>query len=216
MISHHHKTVFVHIPKCGGQSIETLFLDDLELDWDTRAPLLLRPNDTPRLGPPRLAHLLASEYLRFKYISDEQYKTYYKFAVVRDPYARVVSLYNYLIPQGDFDSFLFGWLSKQFELKDSYRSYPHEYKGLYHFVRPQAEFIHTETGALLVDEVFRLEDISKWIGELTKKCGLSSTLKHVNKSENRIGMKDLNDQHFKKITELYADDFRIFHYPVKD
>ena len=31
MISHEHKTVFIHIPKCGGQSVETCFLDDLGL-----------------------------------------------------------------------------------------------------------------------------------------------------------------------------------------
>ena len=96
MISHFHKTIFIHIPKCGGQSIETAFLNDLGLTWETRAPLLLRPNDNPRIGPPRLAHLRAKEYTKFHYISEELYETYYKFSIVRHPVERAISTFNYL------------------------------------------------------------------------------------------------------------------------
>ena len=95
LISHSHKTVFVHVPKCGGQSIETAFLADLGLDWETRAPLLLRLNDNLRLGPPRLAHLIARDYARYHYLSDELFRSYYSFAILRDPVARTVSLYNF-------------------------------------------------------------------------------------------------------------------------
>ena len=42
MLSHQHKTIFIHVPKTAGQSIETLFLDDLGLKWDQRGSLLLR------------------------------------------------------------------------------------------------------------------------------------------------------------------------------
>ena len=42
MISKAHKTIFVHIPKVAGQSIETMFLNDLNLKWDERSKLLLR------------------------------------------------------------------------------------------------------------------------------------------------------------------------------
>ena len=54
VISHEHRCVFVHIPKCAGQSIETVFLEDLGLDWSNRSILLLRPNECPDIGPPRL------------------------------------------------------------------------------------------------------------------------------------------------------------------
>jgi len=63
LISHHDKCLFVHVPKCAGQSVEMFFLDRIGLDWERRAPLLLRPNDVPALGPPRLAHLKAAEYV---------------------------------------------------------------------------------------------------------------------------------------------------------
>lgn len=106
MISHHHKSVFVHIPKCGGQSIETAFLHDIGLDWRRRAPLLLRFNDNPDLGPPRLAHLLARDYVTMGYLPKDMFDSYFKFAVVRNPYRRIVSTYQYLDTKRPFREFL--------------------------------------------------------------------------------------------------------------
>jgi hypothetical protein len=68
------KSIFVHIPKNAGQSIEHVL-----------APLLLTYNNNPELGPPRLAHLKAREYVSCKYLTREQFDDYFKFAFVRDP-----------------------------------------------------------------------------------------------------------------------------------
>jgi len=95
MVSHKHKCIFVHIPKVAGQSIELFFSNLLGLDWKTRAPLLLRPNDESEIGPPRLAHLKLQEYLSYHYISPNLFKEYYKFTFVRNPWSRTVSFYKY-------------------------------------------------------------------------------------------------------------------------
>ena len=95
MISHHHSVLFVHIPKCAGQSIEMLFLRDLNLTWENRAPLLLRKRKEGEYGPQRLSHLYAYEYVKYSYISQVDFDKFYKFCVIRDPIDRIISELNY-------------------------------------------------------------------------------------------------------------------------
>lgn len=178
MISHPHKTIFIHIPKCAGQSIENAFLNDLGLTWQTRAPLLLRFNDQPAIGPKRLAHLLARDYVRHHYVSQELYDSYYKFAVVRDPWARAVSFYKYMNVNMGFDKFVLDWLPKQFERNDGASSY--------WFVQPQANYV-TKDGKVIVDDIFKMEALSSDFPTIQQKAGLKSDLPHTNKSVEKKG-----------------------------
>jgi hypothetical protein len=206
----------VHIPKCGGQSIETAFLQDLGLDWMTRAPLLLRPNNTHLLGPPRLAHLLASEYVKFKYVTSEQFSKYYKFAVVRSPYSRVVSLYNYLKYPSGLHQFVEKWLREQFKLKAKYTEEQHGYEGEYHFVRPQVDFVCDASGKIIVDDIFRLEEIGDCYSQIQANSGLKSPLAHVNSSKKRRAkVDDLSESSIATILELYETDFATFGYDTE-
>ena len=174
MICHHCKCVFIHIPKNAGQSIEHVFLRLLDLTWETRAPLLLRYNDRPELGPPRLAHLRANEYVRYKYMTEEQFHTYFKFAFVRNPWDRMISIYKYLgLDKGlDFKTFLMKTLkNKIWDTK-------------YWFVGPQSELICDENGELMVDFIGRFESLQEDFNQVCSKIGLPRTeLPHVNKSE---------------------------------
>jgi hypothetical protein len=45
----------------AGRASSKPFLADLGLNWEMKAPLLLRPNDDPQIRPLRLAHLLARD-----------------------------------------------------------------------------------------------------------------------------------------------------------
>lgn len=214
MISHKHKTIFIHIPKCGGQSIETAYLDDLGLEWQTRAPLLLRPNNSYLFGPPRLAHLLASEYTKFKYVTHKQYIEYYTFAVVRCPFSRVVSLYNFTLKyKKNINSFIEEWLKTQFSFSKKYDFKNHKYEGQYYFVRPQADYVFDKNGNLLVKDIFYLEKINKDFLKIQEKSGLKSGLKHINAPKQiRATIKDLSLKNIDTLRELYKVDFERFGY----
>lgn len=181
MICHHYKCIFVHIPKNAGQSIEHVFLDLLDLNWDTRAPLLLRANDRPELGPPRLAHLKADEYVRHKYLTQEMFDDYFKFAFVRNPWSRLVSIYKFLGRDKniDFRTFLLG----------PFKNYFFEHQ--HWFVGPQSGFVYSKEGELLVDFLGRFEDLQNGFDHVCKQIGIPpGKLPHVNKSEDNESILD--------------------------
>lgn len=68
MISHDHKLIFIHIPKCAGRSIAETFKT--------------RPDHFT-------ANYYASEY-------EKRWADYDVFTIVRNPYDRLVSIYNYV------------------------------------------------------------------------------------------------------------------------
>jgi hypothetical protein len=173
MICHPCKCIFVHIPRTGGQSVESVFVDYVGLSWETRAPLLLRANDHPELGPPVLAHLTASEYLQYVHVSKQLFDDYFKFSFVRDPWDRVVSFYRYFgyHHRYDFNHFV----------KKILRGVLWQER--YYFVRPQFEFLYNIDGSCLVNFVGRFETIDHDFNFVRGELGLPQVvLPHKNKS----------------------------------
>jgi hypothetical protein len=158
VISDRYRCVFVHIPKAAGQSIEQVFLNLHGLDWQSRSALLLRANSDPELGPPRLAHLHAADYVRCGYLSQEQFSDYFSFTVVRNPWDRMVSLYHYL---GFHRRCSFSFFVQA--LFHQYLAGP-----LRWFVGPQFEFVCDEQKRLLVKRVLKFEQLEQ---EFSQVCG---------------------------------------------
>jgi hypothetical protein len=168
-----YRSLFVHIPKTAGQSVEQVFLRLLGLTWETRAALLLRGNDDPRLGPPRLAHLTAAEYVSCGYLAPAEFASYFKFSFVRNPWDRIVSEYKYRRHPVtiDFKTYLFkrlpapGW-------SETYR----------HIV-PQYDFLYDDSGRLLVDFVGRFERLQADFDTICSRIGIPPTpLPRANRS----------------------------------
>lgn len=75
MIDHDLKCIFIHVPRCAGTSVEQWLCGR---DWWEIEP--------------SSKHLIASQ-ARIRYA--DHWDTYFKFAIVRDPYTRVPSLLRY-------------------------------------------------------------------------------------------------------------------------
>lgn len=175
MLCHHYKCIFIHIPKNAGQSIEHVFLDLLDLTWKTRAPLLLRPKVPGELGPNRLAHLKAHEYLRYKYVSPEMFEEYFKFCFVRNPWSRVVSIYKYLGFNNtfEFNEFVATVLKERVLKQDKDQLFG-----------PQTEFILDNQENILVDFIGKFENLQNDFNYVCKQIGIpETTVPHVNTSK---------------------------------
>ena len=196
MLSHEYKCIFVHIPKVAGQSIEHVFLDLHGLTWESRAPLLLLPNDNPMLGPPRLAHLKASEYVSCGHVSREKFDSYFKFSFVRNPYSRIVSIYKYL---GYFEIMPF----KQF-LKTDFSDEDRWEPKL--FVESQWDYLFDENGKQLVDYIGRFEELQSGFNHVCEEIGLPETmLPFVNKTGSNLSSYGAFKKFVKHISPLHKN-----------
>lgn len=173
MISHDYKCIFVHIPKCGGMSIQDKFLVNR-----TKPELLLGKNKDLSIGPPRFNHLIASDYVTKNHISQEDYDSYFKFSFVRNPWDRVISLYKYLgyAEIVDFDTFVKKYFEKELWNNPKW----------FWFVRPQYDYIYNSKDELIIDFLGRMENLDADFKNISQEIGLKdSNLLHINKSSEK-------------------------------
>lgn len=206
MIDLVHRTVFVHVPKCGGQSVEAAFCAALGLDWDRHRHLLMlmkRPRGWHgRHG--RLAHLRALDYLEGEYLPVALWAEFYTFAMVRNPYARLASAWRYLRPSGDFADFVAG-LATDGLPRDG-------------FLDPAISYLTDEYGGLLVKDVWRLEEMPARWPDLAARAGIEGTpLPHRNKAPGRDARPlRWTQTAIAQARDLYAEDFSRLGYDPED
>ncbi|WP_268035274.1 sulfotransferase family 2 domain-containing protein [Algoriphagus sp. PAP.12] len=225
MISHKHKCIFIHVPKAAGTSIERVFLEDLDLDMDNRHALLLGASTNISLGPRRISHLLAREYVSGHFISQELFESYFKFAFVRNPISRIYSTYKFLNFDRyvDFDTFV----SKKIDRLSEDKMYGF-------FMKPAYDYLFDENGKCLVDYIGKFESISVDFTNIISNINFFSKnieLKHYNKLSNKgdsivkrtlVNMREklrvqndpkrLTSSSKDKIFQKYELDFTHFNY----
>ncbi|MDT0556638.1 sulfotransferase family 2 domain-containing protein [Patiriisocius hiemis] len=174
MISHKHKCIFVHVPKAAGISIEEIFLDDLNLNFQNRMALLLGKNTNKSLGPPFVSHLTSSEYITQHFITQKQFETYFTFGWVRNPYDRVYSFYKYLGYKSlmSFEKFVINYMPNL--IND---------KNIKYFLQPMWNYLSID-GKIAVKYVGKLENIESDILEVFKNSKIERrNIPHSNNSK---------------------------------
>jgi hypothetical protein len=203
MISEKFGVLFVHIPKTAGQSIEHVFLEKHGLTWETRATLLLRPNSDPARGPVSLAHLFAKEYVTRGHISAARFAQLFKFAVVRDPYARFLSEFRYRNAMKPTT------MQALFALRNGD---PHLDKTRH--LSPQTDFVTGGEG-VAVDRILRFESLRDDIAPVFRHIfGETIELPRVNRSFGPVlSREDLPVGLRRRLYRFYERDFDLFRYP---
>ena len=95
VINNKHKFIFVHVPKNAGTSITNLLASfstpiDIEIGG-TQMGELLQPEYIKRYGISKHSTSFALET-----VLGEVWNNYFKFAIVRNPFSRFISAYNFL------------------------------------------------------------------------------------------------------------------------
>ena len=210
MISIKHKIIFIHIPKCAGQSIENIFLRDLGLSWKERHPLLLRPRKANEKGPERLAHLYGEEYFKLGYIPKEKYDKFFKFSIIRNPVDRILSEINFQrIPKKNSKN-IYGlesveeYISKVIKLD--------KFSDLQRHISPQVKFLYdSETNKLLVDKVIPFDELNNEVPKiLQKKLKVFLEVPKINSSKNKLWVKEeLTSGDLSFLYDFYESDFKL-------
>lgn len=187
-------------------------MQDLDLTWDTRQDLFLKKNYNIFLGPSRLAHLFAKEYVGLEYITKEKFDEYYKFAVVRDPYTRIISELNY---QGIKRKKSF--FSRGFESIEQYiNGVPKSGRSdAYRHICPQADYLlNASRQEILVDEILKFENLADDFLRISEKVfGEKLPLPRRNSTTAKNWrVEDISETDRQFIAEFYKIDFTMFEY----
>ena len=196
MIHYDKNIIFIHIPKCGGTSVENALFKPHEKTAETLFTLEGHPLHN-KYETGGLQHLSAPKVKEL--VGNDIYDNFFKFAVVRHPVKRLISQYNYTY---QFPYFV-DMLNLQFK-NFTFREYLEAIKNKYHVHwRPQHEFIY-DNDRFLVDKIYKLENIKDL------EIDLDIKLPHHNKSTKAITSITERDESI--IKNIFEKDYELLDY----
>jgi hypothetical protein len=173
MVSDQYKAIFVEVPKTGSTSIRQI------------------------LGNPEKPHLDIKEIFSkmIKYDGEEmalnKFSSYFKFGFVRNPWDRVVSLYERKEGIQMKDKMVFSEFVHWIENSSDTCIHPSVHKN-------QLDWFTDSKGSVIVDFIGKFENLESDWKYVAQKIGAPVHLEHMNKNPNKN----------KPYQEYYTDDLR--------
>ncbi|WP_319548767.1 sulfotransferase family 2 domain-containing protein [Desulfogranum marinum] len=220
MISHKHKCIFIHIPKCAGTSIEKAFGHFEEYSGDNkqdhRSIRMLEPINSRCFASKENSkefikrfwrQIKPSPNPRSRYtVSREQYADYFKFTVVRNPWARAYSWYKNVMRD---DSHLKKMrISREISYYDFLERF--KYKKC---LRAQTFWIKNYNGDIPLDYIGRFENLAN---DFEKACNLMKIESLKLPHELKGGVDNYQEAYDSKtrdlISRIYREEIELFGY----
>jgi hypothetical protein len=193
-ISTKYRAIFVHVPKNAGTAV----LQALDMAMDE-------------------GHV---PWWKYEQIDPRKWRTYFKFAIARDPWERTVSNYVYARMERSY------WHSP--DGSTPYRIHP-DYETVRELSfaqcieqipklrhpgwRSQCSFICNAAGATMMDFLCRHERLDEDMAYVCRKLGIQRKLSKVNVSEKAGGWRSFyNAQTIEAVRRLYAADIELLGY----
>lgn len=221
MISHQHKCIFIHIPKCAGTSIEKVLghydLYDGRRKQDHRSLRMVeKPVQYLKLfNDDNLLDYLKTIKYKFKpqlnpynklNLKKEHYNSYFKFTFVRNPWDRAFSWYKNvmrdevhskdlgLVNNISFEDFLKGNIGVR-------------------ALRPQTYWIKDYNGNINMDFIGKFENLQNDFNVVAETLNLTQfQLPHELKSDNKSYKEFYSDKTKDIVWDFYKKEIKLFDY----
>jgi hypothetical protein len=207
LISKPHKFLFIHIYKNAGTSVRRAIYPYVATKWRWRVHnylskigiTALRPSGNPAGHE---GHATARQVAES--MGREKFRSYFSFAVVRNPWDWVVSLYTYMLKDSTH---------KQHELAEGFSGFDEYIRWrCREDYRYQNDWVCDEDGNLLVDFVARFEHLEEDFDEICRRIGVEAALPHSNPSSHAPYTEYYTPETIELVRETYRPDIEFFGY----
>jgi hypothetical protein len=206
-------TCFIWIPKTAGTSVFRWLHRQIGMRRYQRLDFI--KGAFPNIGPVTFGHMSYVGLVNEGLVKQKYNQNAFKFAFVRNPYDRAVSLFYYLIRVNVLDKCM---IFRDF-LQEVYRGV--EPIGLYNVkglsqCNPQVDWICDKDNKIWVDYLADMETFSNHIDILSAKLGIQSEIHHENQTERVRELSELyaDTECVALVKNIYRKDFEILGYDM--
>lgn len=205
IVSHSRQFIFFAVPKTATQSIRTALSAHLqESDWQQHALFGHARSPVPALAEIGHGHITVRE-LR-PHIDDDAWSDYLKFAFVRNPYDRFVSVCTFLFRD-----------DPTFEARSRDVMKTALGRGRFRrrvLVRPQVSMLQDETGDIAVDVLGRFETLQDCFDGICTRLGIETAVLERKNTSRRGSLAAYYDRELQEMVfDFYRADFEMLRYP---
>lgn len=203
IISHRHKFIFFAVPKTGTHSVRQALRSHLGAEDLEQVGLFVQKRfPFPEFKDIPHGHLTVRQIEPV--LGAETFRSYFKFAYVRNPYDRFISLCAFRGRGGEFKADPVGFMK-------SIARGPSPLGHLLYW--PQTAFLSGESGELAMDFIGRTETMQGSYDEICDRLGLPKTvLARANSSEHRPYREYYDEELERFVSQFYRADLEKLGY----
>lgn len=204
IISHSKRFIFFAVPKTGTHAVRELlypFMD--EDDWEQQALFEQKRLPIPELARIQHGHLSVRDVK--PYLAENQWRAYFKFGFVRNPFDRFISICFFLNRNNpEFRENSLAWMKAALHRAQFCRRV---------LVRPQYLQLINGSGELALDYIGRYEHFQASIDAICSSLSFpKQTLSVKNKSEHEAFDSYYDEELYELVKVFYGKDLEIFNY----